>query len=111
MCFVCKDLILTRILGLPQSVGIDQRPHKKSRKGFPGALPALTRVQRTGPLPASFLRWASLSLTWAEGKGVSRGQAEGWLRLSAHHSGGFVGRGHAQYPAFAPDILCFELFY
>ena len=28
---------------------------------------------------------------------------EGWLRCSAHPLGGVVCRGHAQYPAFAPD--------
>ena len=27
---------------------------------------------------------------------------EGWLRWCAHCFGGVVGRGHAQYPAFAP---------
>ena len=77
MYFVCKDLILTRIPGLPQSVGIDQRLDKKSGKGFPGAPLALTGVQGTGPLPASFLRRESLSLTWTEGRGVSRGGQRG----------------------------------
>ena len=36
----------------------------------------------------------------------------GWLRWFAHHLGGAVCRGHAQYPAFAPDnlFLLFRLF-
>ena len=43
-----------------------------------------------------------LLLLWSEGSGVSRGQAEVWLRCFAHPLGGAVCRGHAQYPAFAP---------
>ena len=30
---------------------------------------------------------------------------EGWLRCFARRSGGVACRGHAQYPAFAPDTL------
>ena len=54
----CKDLILTRVLGLPQSMEIDQRPDKKSRRGFTGAPTPLAGVGTTNqvPLPASFLR-------------------------------------------------------
>ena len=32
------NLILTRVLGLPQSIEIDERPDKKFRQGFLGAL-------------------------------------------------------------------------
>ena len=41
-------------------------------------------------------------LIWGEGRGVPRGQPEGWLRWFAHPLGGAVFRGQAQYPAFAP---------
>ena len=48
---------------------------------------------------------ASLFLIWGEGRGVSRGRPEGWLRCFAHRLGGVVCRGHVQYPAFAPNPL------
>ena len=34
-----------------------------------------------------------------------RVELEGWLRCFAHPSGGVVCRGHAQYRAFAPNVL------
>ena len=44
----------------------------------------------------------SLFLMWGEGRGVSRGRLEEWLRGFAHPLGRVVCRGHTQYPAFAP---------
>ena len=45
---------------------------------------------------------ASLLLIWDEGRGVSWGQAGGWLRCFAHPLGGGVCRGHTQYLVFVP---------
>ena len=45
---------------------------------------------------------ASLLLIWDEGRGVSWGQAGGWLRCFAHPLGGGVCRAHTQYLVFVP---------
>ena len=50
---------------------------------------------------------ASWFLTRGEGRGVSRGQGERWLRCFAHPFGGGECRGHVQFPAFAPKF-CFS---
>ena len=47
---------------------------------------------------------ASSFLTWSERWGVSRDRAGRGLMWSSHPLGGIVCRGHAQYPAFAPDF-------
>ena len=92
-----KDLILTRVLGLPQSE-IDQRPDKKSRRGFPGAPTALAGVRTNNrPLPASFRRQGRAVPHGAEGRGVPGGRRRGG-------SAGFVGRGCSMAcPALAAD--------
>ena len=45
-------------------------------------------------------------LIWGESRGVSRGQAEAWLKCFAHSLGGVVCRERAQDPAFAPNTPC-----
>ena len=47
--------------------------------------------------------WASWFHIWGEGRGVSKGGLGGL----PHLLGGGVCRGHAQYPAFAPEPLRF----
>ena len=76
-------MLLTRVLGLPQSIEIDQRPGKKFRRGFIGA-PAAAGGRENKPqvpLPAHSLSGASLFLIWGEGRGVSRGRAGGMAQV------------------------------
>ena len=76
------------------------------RQGFIGA-PATTggsEKKQQFPLLARSLRGAELVLYM--GVGVCPGVgSEAWFRSFAHPSSGVVGRGHAQYPAFAPHTL------
>ena len=75
-------LLPTRVLGLPQSIEIDQRPDKKFGEGCIGA-PAAARGsedKQQAPLLARSLagrgrEGASWFLIWGEGRGVSKGRA------------------------------------
>ena len=75
-------MILTRVLGLPKAIETDKRPDKKFRQGFIEA-PLQQRGARTSKgFPYSLVPQGevmSWSLIWGEGRGVSRGQAGGWL--------------------------------
>ena len=65
----------TRVLGLPQSIEIDQRSDKNSGKALLGPLVHSGEPEQTTGLPAcSQMRGTSVFLTWGEGRGVSRGQ-------------------------------------
>ena len=70
---------MTRVLDLPQSTEIDERPDKKFR-GFNGDLCCSREGQQEQTAGSSLicsLRAASLFLMWGEGGGVSRGLARG----------------------------------
>ena len=70
-----------------QSVEMDKRPVQKFRQGLTGAPAAAGGEQKqvTGSLARSpHPSGASSSLTRGEGRGVSRGRAEGRLRWFAH---------------------------
>ena len=75
-------MILTRVLGLPKAIETDKRLDKKFRQGFIEA-PLQQRGARTSKgFPYSLVPQGevmSWSLIWGEGRGVSRGQAGGWL--------------------------------
>ena len=103
--YISFILILTRALGLPKSIEIDERPDRKFRQSFMGASAAARGRGRQKQVTGSLA--SSLS---AEQAGPSHGvrvevrpgvRLEGWL---AHLFGG-VCRGHAQYSAFALDTL------
>ena len=72
------DLLLTRVLGLPQSIETDQRPDMKSRQGFWGAPAAAEGSENKLQVPLLAPRWGvSWFLTWAESRDGSRGQVGG----------------------------------
>ena len=95
------------VLGLPQSIEIDQRPDKKFRQGFTGAPAAAGRVRTNNTFPCSlpggYRREASWFLIWGEGRGVSRGRAGEVALVFCPPLSGVECRGHAQYLAFAPS--------
>jgi len=88
--------ILTRVLGLPKAIETDQRPDKKFRQGFIEA-PLQQRGARTSKgflyslVPQGEV--VSWSLIWGEGRGVSRGQAGGWLRWGLPNPFGVLSAG------------------
>jgi len=53
------QILLSRVLGLPQSIEIDQRPDKKFRQGFPVTSPAAAgeQEQTTAPLACLLACW------------------------------------------------------
>lgn len=74
-------MISTKVLGLPQSIGIDQRPDKKSEQGFIGAPAAAagnlrTTVSLLAPCHSHECTQA-YSLSGREGRCMSRGLVEG----------------------------------
>ena len=100
-------VIPTRVLGLPQSIEIDQRLDKKFRQGFIGAPAAAGRNENklTVSLALS-LGWMRWFLIWGEGRGGSRGQARGGgLGVLSTPLVVLSAGGQAQYPAYAPDTL------
>ena len=103
-------MISTKVLGLPQSIGIDQRPDKKYRQGFIGT-PATAAGNKNNSFPCLHLAtpWAraSLFLSGREGRRMSRGLVEGWLSYFACPLGGGVFSGYAQFSCFCswpPDF-------
>ena len=69
-------MLSIRLLGLPQSIGIDWRPDKKLASLL-GALLQQGRVRTSNRFPLILEQGASLLLIWGEGRGVSGDQAEG----------------------------------
>ena len=78
------NLKSTRILNLPQLIEIGQRPNKKLRQGFTGALlqGMGVRPRNRFPCPLACCGEADLFLVWGECRGVSR--AREVARRSAH---------------------------
>ena len=91
--------------GLP-SLGSHRVGHDWSDLAAAAAAATAGVVRTNKKVPCLLTPWgrASLFLPWGEGKSVSRCQAEEWLRCFAHPSSGVECRGHALYPAFAPNI-------
>ena len=69
-------MLSIRLLGLPQSIGIDWRPDKKLASLL-GALLQQGRARTSNRFPLILEQGASLLLIWGEGRGVSGDQAEG----------------------------------
>ena len=70
--------LLASVLGLPQSIEIDQRPDKKFRQGSIGSCDAVgsSENKKWMPLltPQGGMGWF---LTWGDGRRGSRGQSGG----------------------------------
>ena len=71
--------LLASVLGLPQSIEIDQRPDKKFRQGFIRASTAALEGKNNQqvPLLTHSPRGGNLFLIWGKDRTMSRGQAGG----------------------------------
>lgn len=98
------NVMLTRVLGLSPSIGIDYRPDRKSRRGFIGTPAAAigSKNKQPGPLLACSLGGGKLIPSYlVRGQEYVRGLGwRGGLGSSAHCSGDVDYIGHMQNPAF-----------